>query len=162
VVVKHTTNLNLFSSNPTPLPSLAEKICARNVTPKDTDKSGNGMVTGLTNKTQVCHTCNTKLPLSSFSLNHSLKLGHEYICKTCKRTLDNTHYNPQRMSFLGIQIRNKTPRINICTACGKTYSENGRQMSRHHWAYIPNSPMSCVVEFCNSCHGKVPRENHKC
>jgi len=161
VVVNVTIGLNSSYSSPINLPSLAEKICARNVTPKDTVLATKQVETGLTNELRICNTCNTKLPLSSFSLNHSLKLGHEYICKTCKRTLDNTVYNPQRMSFLGIQIRNKTPRINVCTSCGKTQSENGRQMSRHHWAYIPNSPMSCVVEFCNSCHGKVPRESSK-
>ena len=161
MVANVTIGLNSFYSNPTPLPSLVEKICAKNVTPKDTVLATKQVETGMTDEIRLCHTCGLRKPLIEFVVQKASKTGHTFECKTCHRHADNTHYSPMRMLFGGKQIRCKVPRTNICQFCGKTYTENGRQMSRHHYARDPSNPLKYTTEACNSCHAKVPRENSK-
>lgn len=153
---------NLYSSNTTHVPNILERISATIATGLDTGLNKAQVETFMTDETRLCRTCGLRKPLIEFVVQKASKSKYTNECKSCHRDNDVKIYNPMRMLFGGKQIRCKKPRLNICQFCGKTYSENGRQMSRHHYARDPSNPLKFTIEACNSCHAKVPRENSKC
>ena len=117
-----------------------------------------------------CYICgleaHNESELEPFVKNKSRSYGRASTCTSCNRLRVSkwAEDNPDKIKkireetirFKGENMRlSTTPRIGVCSLCGRVRLEGERQFQIHHNLYIIDNPLESTTELCYSCHKKI-------